>query len=82
MEDKQAELIVEIFKNEGMRIELGAQYSVQGQIAQLLNGCQKLIASQQPVKADGLNECGCDGFYQLFGIHRPGCSHAFDPPAA
>ena len=44
MEDKQAEEIIQIFKDAGMRIELGATYSVHGQIAQLLNGCKKLIA--------------------------------------
>jgi len=43
MEDKQAEEIVEIFKEAGMKIELGAQYSVKGQIAQLLNGCERLL---------------------------------------
>ena len=21
--------------------------------------------------------CGCEGFYQLFGVHRPGCPEAF-----
>ena len=35
-------------------------------------------ASQQPVKADGLKECGCGGYYELFGIHRPGCQNVFD----
>jgi uncharacterized phage protein (TIGR01671 family) len=20
-------------------------------------------------------DCGCDGYYQLFGVHRPGCRH-------
>jgi len=35
--------------------------------------------SSQPVIEDGRAEaCGCDGYYQLFGIHRPGCIHALD----
>jgi len=34
-------------------------------------------------KTEGAAEaCGCDGYYQLFGVHRPGCVHAFDPPAS
>lgn len=43
MTDDQAERIVKIFADAGMTIELGAQFSVKGQIAQLLNGCEKLI---------------------------------------
>ncbi|KKN12377.1 hypothetical protein LCGC14_1017170, partial [marine sediment metagenome] len=41
--DERAEEIVEIFKEAGLGIEPGAQYSVKGQIAQLLNGCKKLL---------------------------------------
>jgi len=29
-------------------------------------------------KPDRAITCGCDGYYQLFGVHRPGCPHAFD----
>ncbi|HEB34796.1 MAG TPA: hypothetical protein ENI18_03000 [Candidatus Aminicenantes bacterium] len=45
LKDERAEEIVEIFKEAGLRIEPGAQYSVKGQIAQLLNGCKKLLQS-------------------------------------
>lgn len=43
MTDDQAGTIIKIFQNAGMTIELGAQFSVRGQIAQLLNGCGELI---------------------------------------
>lgn len=43
MNDEQVDEIVKIFQDSGMTIELGAQYSVKGQIAQLLNGCEVLI---------------------------------------
>jgi ApbE superfamily uncharacterized protein (UPF0280 family) len=43
MTDDQAERIVKIFAEAGMTIELGARFSVNGQIAQLLNGCEELI---------------------------------------
>ena len=43
MTDALAEQILEIFKNAGMDIELGLNFSVRGQIAQLLNGCEQLI---------------------------------------
>ena len=43
MTNDQAEKILKIFRNEGMLIQPGDQYSVKGQIAQLLNGCEKLI---------------------------------------
>ena len=38
-----SEDILELFKRNGMRIELGAQFSAKGQIAQLLNGCRELV---------------------------------------
>lgn len=57
MEDKEAERIIEIFKSEGMQIELGAQYSVRGQIAQLLNGCKKLFREQKD-SMDKKYKCG------------------------
>tara|TARA_R110002167_G_scaffold23542_5_gene83681 strand:- start:422 stop:748 length:327 start_codon:yes stop_codon:yes gene_type:complete len=34
--------ILDTFKDQGMRIELGAQFSVRGQIAQLLNGVSEI----------------------------------------
>jgi hypothetical protein len=37
-----SEELVQVFADEGMMITLGAQYSVKGQIAQLLNGLKKL----------------------------------------
>jgi hypothetical protein len=43
MTDVQTERVLEIFKDTGMIIELGANFSVRGQIAQLLNGCEQLI---------------------------------------
>jgi hypothetical protein len=43
MEDAQAERIIKIFEEAGFRIELGATFSAKGQIAQLLNACNKLI---------------------------------------
>jgi len=45
--NEQAERIVKIFSESGLIIELGAQYSVKGQIAQLINGCKKLIEEMQ-----------------------------------
>jgi len=36
------EELVKVFEDEGMMITMGAQYSVKGQIAQLLNGLKKL----------------------------------------
>ena len=42
MKDKRAEEVVKIFKGAGMTIELGANFSVKGQIAQLLNGVAEL----------------------------------------
>ena len=49
--------IIQIFKDAGMCIELGAQYSVRGQIAQLLNGCKKLIAVPTPVEDRQARPC-------------------------
>ena len=43
MKDVQAERILTIFKKAGLTVEPGAQFSVRGQIAQLLNGCEELI---------------------------------------
>lgn len=37
------EEILRLFERNGMRIELGAQFSARGQIAQLLNGCRELV---------------------------------------
>ena len=31
-----------------------------------------------PVQVGRAEACGCDGYYQLFSIHRPGCIHALD----
>lgn len=56
MTDDQAEQIVKIFENAGMTIELGAQFSVKGQIAQLLNGCEKLM-----------QQCKTDECYVIIG---------------
>jgi len=36
------EEILGIFSRNGMRIELGAQFSAKGQVAQLLNGCKNV----------------------------------------
>ena len=27
---------------------------------------------------EGKIDCGCDGFYRLFKVHRPGCMKVFD----
>jgi len=40
--DMTIEEILQVFENEGLNIELGAQYSVKGQIAQLINGLKRL----------------------------------------
>ena len=64
MDDETALKIIEIFQNAGMKIEHGARYSVHGQIAQLLNGCESLLASQPVVEVDSENLCSC-------GEYRP-----------
>ena len=38
--------------------------------------CDEVIARHLSSKSS--IDCGCNGFYQLFGVHRPGCPHAFD----
>lgn len=43
MRDVQAERILQIFKDAGLEITPGATFSVRGNIAQLLNGCENLI---------------------------------------
>ncbi len=43
MKDVQAERILTIFKDAGLEITPGATFSVRGQLAQLLNGCEVLI---------------------------------------
>lgn len=43
MKDERAQEIVKIFEDAGMTVELGANFSVKGQIAQLLNGSEALI---------------------------------------
>ncbi len=43
MKDERAKEVVKIFEDAGMTIELGANFSVKGQIAQLLNGSEALI---------------------------------------
>ncbi len=43
MRDVQAERILKIFKDAGMDIIPGAEFSVRGQIEHLLNGCEELI---------------------------------------
>ena len=34
-----------------------------------IEALREVIAKQKDVEMT----CGCDGFYQLFGVHRPGC---------
>ena len=63
MEDKEAERIVEIFKSNGMRIELGTQFSVKGQIAQLLNGCEQLLR-EPAVEVDAEGKCSLCSLYR------------------
>ena len=36
------------------------------------------VENEQANSPDRTVDCGCNGFYQLFGVHRPGCPHAFD----
>lgn len=43
LEDKECDKILDIFKKAGMRIDIGENSSVKGQIAQLLNGVTELI---------------------------------------
>lgn len=50
--DKRAEEVVKIFKDAGMIIELGANFSVKGQIAQLLNGSKALQAECEKLRKD------------------------------
>lgn len=50
MKDSEAERIVQIFKDAGMRIEIGETYSVRGQIAQLLNGVETFLGPPKPEK--------------------------------
>ena len=71
MEDKQAEEIVKIFQEAGLKIELGAQYSVKGQIAQLLNGCGRLLELTHNLefKQDARGKCSCE--FPFLGV--PGC---------
>ena len=41
-----------------------------------------VIDASQPSVEDGrVESCGCEGFLETFGVHRPGCSKVFDPPA-
>jgi len=40
------------------------------------------VENEQANSPDRTVNCGCNGFYQLFGVHRPGCSKAFDPPGS
>jgi len=44
-----------------------------------LTAWQRSKGENEPAnKPDRAITCGCDGYYQLFGVHRPGCPHAFD----
>ena len=45
--NEQAEKFIKIFSESGLIIDLGAQYSVKGQVAQLINGCKKLTEDMQ-----------------------------------
>ena len=69
------EEILGIFSRNGMRIELGAQFSAKGQIAQLLNGCKEFaeyinpIASQLSLKHKHFRCPDCDGNFK----HSVGC---------
>lgn len=42
MKDKEAERIINVFRKNGLTIELGSQFSVKGQVAQLLNSSEDL----------------------------------------
>jgi hypothetical protein len=44
--------ILKVFEEAGMRIEFGAQFSVRGQIAQLLNGVNALMPSDKFAKRE------------------------------
>lgn len=77
MKDKQAEKIVQIFKDAGMNIEIGAAYSVRGQIAQLINGCKNMTPSidlLQKRLEDGCSLARQDGEWWLFDAAGNGIS--------
>jgi hypothetical protein len=52
--------IVELFKAEGMRIELGTTFSVRGQVAQLISGVRKISRDTERLDwlADPANHIG------------------------
>jgi len=31
-----------------------------------------------PLDLDDAKDCGCSGFFEVFGVHRPGCLRHFD----
>ena len=41
---------------------------------------EKSRVPQPAVEADVRLSCGCDGFYQVFDVHRPGCVMEEKPP--
>lgn len=43
MKYERAEQVIMIFEDAGMTIDIGATFSVKGQVAQLLNGSEALI---------------------------------------
>ena len=48
-QDDLAEHIINVFKEAGMTIDLGATYSAKGQIAQLINGSLALITKREDI---------------------------------
>ncbi len=47
MTDKRSKQILKVFSENGIRIEIGARYSVKGQIAGLLNGTSEIMSSSE-----------------------------------
>ena len=58
IDDLFSQEILSVFKNLGMKIETGAQYSVKGQIAQLLNGAKQLCGVMEKVSINSVDHRG------------------------
>lgn len=66
---KSDEYILKCFSDRGMRIELGAQFSARGQIAQLLDGVKDVVGvcewHEQSYDMEGTYDTGCGNLFTV-----------------
>lgn len=80
--DFDNDVIIETFRRNGFLIELGASYSVKGQIAQLLNALEELARLNGRAVSEGLLRSACSSITRLIlsAQTRPSCQKGMVDP--